>query len=185
MSGDYRVEVVRGAASIEDFRRLCREYAASLAFSLDYQGFDDEMAGLPGKYAAPEGVLLLARGDHAEPLGIVAVRRLPSILAESESGATGDPRTRLPAPAPEIARIAELKRMYVRPQARGLGIGLALGRAAVEFAGSAGYEQIWLDSEPEFLPAIAIYRKLGFIDIPRYNSDPNPATIYMGLRLKT
>lgn len=168
MSAEFRIEVVRGTAPIDDFRRLCREYAASLAFSLDYQGFEDEMAGLPGKYAPPSGELFLARqAADAVPLGIVAVRQLPS----HRSGA-------------EHSRIAELKRMYVRPDARGRGIGLALGRGAVEFARSAGYEQIWLDSEPEFLPAIAVYRKLGFIDIPRYNDDPNPQTIYMGLGLK-
>lgn len=165
MSAEFRIEAVRGAAPIDDFRRLCREYAASLAFSLDYQGFEEEMAGLPGKYAPPSGELFLARraGD-AVPLGIVAVRQLPSPRAGAD--------------------VAELKRMYVRPDARGRGIGLALGRAAVEFARSAGYEQIWLDSEPEFLPAISVYRKLGFIDIPRYNDDPNPQTIYMGLGLK-
>ena len=167
----FRIIPARTTAEIDVFRSLCREYAASLPFSLDYQGFDAEMAELPGKYTPPKGELFIAldaegRGGGNRGLGIVAVRELPS--------------------SPEWPRrpgVAELKRMYVRPDARGRGIGRALARAAVTFAKAVDYREIWLDSEPDFAAALATYRGLGFVDIPRYNDDPNQQTVYMGLML--
>lgn len=168
----YKVIPARTGVHVELFRELCREYAASLPFSLDYQGFDEEMAGLPGKYAPPKGDLFVAvetsggGAGSGRGLGIVAVRELPS------------------APGwPKHQGIAELKRMYVRPEARGRGIGKALARAAVLCAKALDYREIWLDSEPDFHAALATYRGLGFVDIPRYNDDPNEQTVYMGLDL--
>ncbi len=170
MASEFHILPARSPGEIDLFRELCREYAASLDFSLDYQGFDQEMAALPGKYAPPGGELFVAveaADGQRRGLGIVAVRPLPDAKGW-----------------PSRHGIAELKRMYVRPAARGRGIGKALARAAVEFARSAGYREIWLDSEPDFTAAMGTYRGLGFVDIPRYNDDPNPATVYLGLRLK-
>lgn len=160
-----RIIPVRTPEHIELFRVICRQYAASLPFSLDYQGFDAEMAALPGKYTPPKGELFVAIDPvSGGGLGIVAVRELPATPGHS--------------PPP---RTAELKRMYVRPEARGRGIGKALALAAVRFAKAVDYNAIWLDSEPDFEAALATYRGLGFVDIPRYNDDPSEQTVYMGL----
>ena len=180
MGAGFCVVEAIDAMDVDVFRVICREYAASLPFSLDYQGFEEEMAGLPGKYAGPGGVLFLARDEGGEGLGSVAVRELPGAYGQ----VGGSARSLTLGVLPEgRGGVAELKRMYVRPAARGRGVGLALGAAAVGFARGAGYRAIWLDSEPEFAAALAVYRKLGFVDIPRYNEDPNPSTVYMGLEL--
>lgn len=164
------LRIAERPSEIDAFRTLCRAYAASLPFSLDYQGFEAEMASLPGKYAPPRGALFVA-WDGGAPVGIVAVRALPE-----DSLVPTDPGER--------SAIAELKRMYVDPAARGRGIGRLLGEAAVEFARRAGYRAIWLDSEPDFAAALAVYRALGFGPIERYNRDPQESTVYLGLTLR-
>lgn len=150
-------------ADFDAFRTLCREYAASLPFSLCFQGFEQEMASLPGKYAPPEGVIYLARVDGAAQ-GCVALRRIDPM--------PGDPEP-----------VCEMKRMYVRPEARGLGVGRKLCEHLIDFARSAGYGMMKLDSEPDFTAAMGLYRAMGFRDIPRYNDDPHPQTVYLGLLL--
>lgn len=158
-------------------RELFAEYGASLPESaqrsLRHQGFDRELANLPGQYARPEGVILLASpGDAAAAsrptwLGVVAMRPL------AQSGILpGDPTP-----------ICEMKRLYVRPVARGLGAGRALCEHLLSAAGAAGYRMMKLDTEAEFAPAMALYRALGFIEIPRYNDDPEACTVWMGKRL--
>jgi len=94
---------------------LFRAYAAALPVDLGYQGFDAELAGLPGKYAPPAGALLIARTPAGEAIGCVAMRPI------------------------EHGRICEMKRLYVTPAARGLGLGAELIRAIVEQARTAGY----------------------------------------------
>lgn len=160
-----RVTVIEATTpdQIEAFRGLCVEYAASLPFSLCFQGFDREMESLPGAYAAPAGVILLAL-DGAAPIGGVALRRIESL--------PGDPDP-----------VSEMKRMYVRPSARGLGAGRALGERLISAARARGYRMMKLDSEPDFHAAMGLYRSLGFVDIPRYNDDPHPQTVYLGLVL--
>jgi ribosomal protein S18 acetylase RimI-like enzyme len=158
-------------------RALFREYADSLPCSaqcsLQHQGFDDELASLPGKYASPHGCILLAvddapRAEHApNPLGVVALRPL-----DPASLRVGDP-----APA------CEMKRMYVRPAARGRGVGRALCNELLAFARAAGYRMMKLDTEPDLAHAVSLYRSVGFVDIPRYNEDPVSCTLWMGLVL--
>jgi enamine deaminase RidA (YjgF/YER057c/UK114 family)/GNAT superfamily N-acetyltransferase len=137
---------------LDDFRVLCREYAASLHFSLDYQGFDAELASLPGKYAPPQGAVILAY-VRDEPAGAVALRDL------------GD-------------STCEMKRMFVRPRFRGLSLGHLLGRAVVAEGRRLRYARMRLDTESTFLPALAVYRALGFSEIPAYNDDPQPDTLW-------
>lgn len=144
-------------ALIEAARGLFREYAASLAFSLDYQGFDKELATLPGKYGPPAGRLLLAL-DNEAATGCVALR-------------------------PLRPGICELKRLYVRPACRGRGFGRRLCERLLAEARAIGYGEMWLDSERDFEAAVSLYRALGFQEIPRYNDDPNPETVYLGLEL--
>jgi GNAT superfamily N-acetyltransferase len=147
-------------------RELFREYAASLPesaqISLRHQGFEAELAGLPGKFSSPGGCILLA-SIGVEAVGVVALRPL------SACGV-------LPGDATPAC---EMKRMYVKPSHRGRGIGRALCEALLQEARERGYRMMKLDSEPGFLPAIGLYRKMGFVDAPRYNDDPVSCTVWM------
>jgi len=150
---------------------LFREYVASLPFALDYQGFDVEVAGLPGKYAGPMGCIVLAIGDaeaaNKDWLGCIALRPL-----DASGLRDGD-----------VGPVCEMKRMYVRPAARGVGLGRELAISLIAFARSAGYASMKLDTESTFVAATALYRSLGFVECERYNDDPQPETIWMRLRL--
>lgn len=161
MPPDVSVQLVQSPEHVAEFRVLCEEYAASLPFSLCFQDFDGEMRTLPGRYAEPQGCMLLALAD-AEPVGCAALR-----------------------PVPEVSPgICEMKRMYVRPSARGLGVGRRLADALIGFAKSAGYDRMVLDSEPSFAAAISLYVSLGFVYRDRYNNDPDPHTVFMELWLR-
>jgi putative acetyltransferase len=145
-------------AQIEKARELFLEYAESLGFSLCFQNFDQELAGLPGDYAPPEGRLLLAeyRGQAA---GCVALHKL----------------------TPEIC---EMKRLYLRPQFRGRGIGRLQAEAVMSEARAIGYRKMRLDTvEPVMPNAVAMYRRLGFKEIEPYCPNPNAGALYMELEL--
>ena len=142
---------------VEDMRSLFMEYAASLGIDLSYQGFDAELASLPGEYTPPCGQLLLARDHRGEPAGCVALRPLP------ETGA------------------CEIKRLYVRPQARGHALGRRLAVAIVAEARSAGYNLIRLDTLALMAAAQKLYTSLGFRQTGPYYPSPVPGTIYLAL----
>jgi putative acetyltransferase len=140
-------------------RTLFQEYGASLGFSLCFQNFDKELAGLPGDYAPPLGRLLIAYLD-SEAAGCVA-------LHEFEPGT------------------AEMKRLYVRPAFRGKRVGLALAHAIIEAAREIGYQRMRLDTVPsEMADAVKMYQRLGFQEIAPYRANPQPGTLYMELDLK-
>jgi putative acetyltransferase len=143
---------------LETIRELMREYQAQLGVDLSFQGFDDELAALPGAYAPPSGRLLLAR-QGGTALGCIALRD------------AGDGR-------------AEMKRLYVRPQARGLGLGRALAERIVEEARSAGYAAVVLDTLPSMGEAHRLYEQLGFRPIAPYNANPIAGTRHLGLPLR-
>ncbi len=135
-------------------RTLFREYADSLGFALDFQGFEDELAGLPGDYAPPRGAILLGgRTTLDEVLAVVALRPL----------------------APEVC---EMKRMYVRPAARGLGLGRSLGEAILAEGQRLGYRAMRLDTIDTMTPAIALYESLGFRRIEAYRYNPMPGALF-------
>ncbi|MDX2115218.1 MAG: GNAT family N-acetyltransferase [Planctomycetota bacterium] len=161
------VEIIEATTPqhLDIFRTLCLEYARGLPFSLCFQGFDDELASLPGLYARPRGLILLAFSD-ATPAGCVALRPIPA----------------LPTDAPPVC---EMKRMFVRPAHRGLRLGHLLAERLVHEARAAGYATMKLDSEPDFHAALAVYRRLGFTPCARYNNDPHPQTVYLSLNLRT
>ena len=146
------------SVQIEQVRELFLEYAHSLGFSLCFQSFDEELAGLPGDYAPPSGRLLLAhyRNDLA---GCVALHKIE----------------------PEIC---EMKRLYLRPQLRGRGVGRALAEAVITEARAIGYSKMRLDTvEPVMPNAVAMYRRLGFVEIEPYRPNPIAGALYMELGL--
>ena len=147
------------AADIAAARVLFKEYAASIGVDLCFQGFDDELRSLPGKYAPPRGGLFLATSDEIL-VGCVAVRPL------------------------KTEGIAELKRLYVRPQARGYGLGRSLTQRAIDRAIEAGYESIRLDTLPSMAGAQRLYRQMGFKEIAPYTFNPVPGVTYMEMQLK-
>jgi ribosomal protein S18 acetylase RimI-like enzyme len=130
---------------------LLREYEAGLSVSLCFQGFEAELAGLPGDYAPPRGAMLLARSheDGAALLGMVALRSV---------GACGD--------------LCEMKRLYVHPVARGQGLGRSLALAVMAAAVRLGYRRMCLDTLPGMREAQALYRSLGFRPAGTGNSEP-------------
>jgi putative acetyltransferase len=138
-------------------RELFQEYAVSLGFSLCFQGFDKELAGLPGEYALRDGRLLLAL-ENEQNAGCVALRRI-------------DKET------------CEMKRLYVRPVFRGKGVGRELARTIIEEAREMGYRKMRLDTLPSMKEAIALYQSLGFRPIESYRHNPIEGAIYMELRL--
>jgi ribosomal protein S18 acetylase RimI-like enzyme len=149
----------RDAADIADAARLFSDYAAGLGFDLGYQGFADELATLPGKYTPPLGALLLARLPDGVAAGCVALRPL-------------DP------PA-----TCEMKRLYVAPEGRGMGIGAALVSAVLDAARAAGYGEIRLDTNPAMASAVALYRRFGFRPIAPYCASPFVDAIFLRLKL--
>ena len=151
------IQEVRDAAGIGQVAMLFREYADSLDFPLDFQDFDQELRTLPGRYDPPMGELLIAR-VAGKVAGCVGMRPL-------EPGA------------------CEMKRLYVRPAFRGLGIGRALARAIIDRAQSRGYERMRLDTVPSMTTAQALYRSMGFVEIPAYRYNPIPGTVYLELSL--
>jgi ribosomal protein S18 acetylase RimI-like enzyme len=145
-------------AEIAQARELFLEYADSLGFSLCFQGFDQELAGLPGDYAPPDGRLLLAE-YRGHPAGCIALHKLD-------------------------AGICEMKRLYLRPQLRGRGVGRALAEAVIAEARAIGYRKMRLDTvEPVMPNAVAMYRRLGFVEIDPYRANPIAGALYMELVL--
>jgi putative acetyltransferase len=139
-------------------RELFLEYAQSLGFSLCFQNFDRELAGLPGDYAPPGGRLLLAEWE-GQLAGCVALHAL-------------DPG------------ICEMKRLYLRSQFRGKGLGRLLADHVIAEARQIGYETMRLDTiEPVMKDAVAMYRRLGFKEIAPYRANPIAGALYMELRL--
>ena len=134
---------VRESSDIEEVRALVREYAASLPFALDFQDFDRELSELPGDYAPPKGALLLARGA-----GCVGLRPIDETTCE-------------------------MKRLYVRPSARGTGLGRRLAEAAITEARTLGYTRLRLDTVPGMDSAQSLYEQLGFEDIAPYRREPD------------
>ena len=157
-SDGFAVSPARTAIELTSAAALFRAYAKSLPVDLAPQGFSEELKSLPGVYAPPEGELLLAkRGDHV--LGGVALKPL----------------------APP--RIAEIKRLFVRPQARKAGVGKALVTAILNTALERGYREVKLDTLPDMTGAIALYKSFGFAPIPPYGSHPYPGLVTLGLTL--
>ena len=151
---------VQSAISMRQFgliRDLFIEYASSLGFDLSFQNFQQELDELPGAYSPPNGRLLL--GFHgSDPVGCVALRRISE-------------------------EICEMKRLFVRPQCRGLGLGKALATKVIGDAREIGYRKMRLDTVPAMRTAITLYLSLGFREIEPYRYNPVEGTKFMELDL--
>jgi GNAT superfamily N-acetyltransferase len=153
----FTIAPARTATEMISAAALFRAYAASLPVDLAPQGFSQELESLPGVYGPPGGELLLAkRGDHV--LGCIALKPL--------------------APG-----AAEIKRLFVRPRERKAGLGKALVEAALLTARKLGYGEVKLDTLPEMMAAIALYKSFGFAPIPPYGSHPYPNLVTLGKTL--
>ena len=154
----FEVLQAESPAQVTQARELFLEYAKSLNFDLCFQNFEAELANLPGDYAPPSGRLLLAE-QNCQVVGCVALHAIDQA-------------------------ICEMKRLYLRPQARGQGLGRLLTERIISEARAAGYKVIRLDTVgPVMQDAVALYRKLGFEEIAAYRINPNPGTLYLELKL--
>lgn len=145
------------ADTLEAVRKLFREYQDWLGVDLCFQGFEAELAELPGQYASPQGALLLAM-DAEETVGCVGVRPL-----------AGD--------------VCEMKRLYVRPHHRGRGAGRSLAAAAIAAAREVGYRVMRLDTLERLSEAMRLYESLGFVRVAPYYANPLPGVVYWQLSL--
>ncbi len=149
----FHIAPLSGPEDVADFVVLLDAYVASLGVDLAYQGWPEERASLPGPYAPPLGAALLARAAGGAPLGCVAIRPLKP-------------------------GIAEMKRLFCAPAARGQGLGRALALAALDAARACGYRELWLDTLPEMQAAQSLYRALGFAPRTAYGKAVLPGTLF-------
>jgi ribosomal protein S18 acetylase RimI-like enzyme len=151
----YSIKPVTTAADLDATIQLFKAYTLSLNIDLTFQDFATELSSMPGKYSPPAGSLLLARSTTTgEPLGCIGIRPITS------------------------KSVCEMKRLYVAPQGRGLGLGKTLIDAAIKEAVRIGYARMRLDTLPTMGTAIDLYRKNGFVQIDAYYETPITATMF-------
>jgi ribosomal protein S18 acetylase RimI-like enzyme len=152
-----RIGEIEREEDLNEVKKLFGDYASSLEISLDFQDFDQELFRLPGDYSPPDGSILVASWEE-EVAGCVALRKF----------ANG---------------ICEMKRLYTKPQFRGLGIGRALSEAIIARARRIGYERMRLDTLPSMETARGLYASLGFKEIEPYRYNPIEGAHFMELML--
>jgi putative acetyltransferase len=156
-SGRLVVRIAVSQSDLAAVRELWREYWKSIGLPDDFQGFGEELKGLPGAYGADGGALLIAWvGDAAA--GTIALRRLDD-------------------------RAGEAKRLYLRLQFRGRGLGRYLLENVIERAGAIGYEALYADTLPSMKDALSLYARMGFETVDAYGSKPTPGAVYLRLDL--
>lgn len=160
LATEATIAPARSSMDLADAAALFRAYAGALPVDLAWQGFAAELDSLPGRYAPPDGALLLARAAGGAAVGCVAMRSLGR-------------------------GVCEMKRLYVAPAGRGLGLGRALAQAVIAAAEAAGYREIRLDTLPTMGPALALYRALGFTAIAPYYETPVAGTVFLSRPLGT
>ncbi len=162
-------------------RAIFRDYAESLAIDLGFQNFEDELARLPGEYAEPRGSLLLALVDvdASHP-----TRQAPTLpRANGMAAHVAGCCALRPLDSADHANAAEMKRLFVRPGFRGLGLGRQLVEAALDAARSAGYACVLLDTLNDMESARALYEELGFTEVPPYYHNPIAGAHYLKVAL--
>ena len=153
-----RIKQAQTKTEIEEVRTLFREYEAFLDVDLCFQSFEDELASLPGKYSRPNGDLLIGL-DGKRTVGCVAVRELN-------------------------AGVCEMKRLFVRPEARGTGLGRRLAQEIIVIARELGYSLMRLDTLDRLAEAMHLYETLGFRRTEPYYDNPLPGVVYWELDLR-
>lgn len=156
-----QIATPNGTHALDTVREIFREYAAGLGVDLCFQQFDEELAGLPGDYAAPRGALLLAT-VNGRLAGCCALRPLDTA---------------------DYPNAAEMKRLYVRDAFRGIGLGRQLVEAALDAARQAGYASVLLDTLDDMEAARTLYEDLGFVEIPPYYHNPIAGAHYLKVDL--
>ncbi len=159
MPAAFHIAPVRTEEDLNATAALFRGYAASLPVDLNYQDFSAELAALPGKYDPPAGELFLARDRRGESLGCVGLRPIPP------------------------QGCCEMKRLFLLPKARGLGLGRALAEAVIAQAKQLGYGELRLDTLPTMTQAIGLYEQMGFQRIAPYYGPTPTGTVFMALKL--
>ena len=154
----FRIEKMNSDSDVVLAIEMFAAYARSLKIDLGFQDFEAELANFPAKYAPPAGLVLLARTHRGDPLGCVAIR-------------------------PLLASCCEMKRLYVTPEGRGLGVGRALVTAIIQEAERIGYQTMKLDTLSTMIEAIRLYRRQGFVDIKAYYDTPIADTVFMQRQL--
>ena len=152
-----QIREARTTSLVSSARELIREYSAYLGVDLSFQNFEKEMEEFPLHYARPEGRILVAV-EGGEAVGVVGLRRFSD-------------------------KTCELKRMYVRPEFRGKGIGRLLAARAIQEAQEIGYTRMRLDTLARLKEAVSLYKSLGFEEIGPYRANPNQGVVYMELDL--
>ena len=159
VSPPFRISPAQTREDIDAVAELFAAYAAELPIDLRYQNFSFEFANLPGKYAPPAGELLVAWDDRDRPVGCIGMRSL------------------------DYSNRCEMKRLYIVPEARSLGLGKTLTEAIIAVARSRGYSELVLDTLPTMKAAENLYRRLGFRRVDAYYGPTPTGTIFMGLDL--
>jgi putative acetyltransferase len=157
---DFLVRAAEGSGDLAAVRVLWRKYLKFIDLPDDFQGFGEELQGLPGVYGADGGALLLAieRMPEDTPAGTIALRRLND-------------------------RSGEVKRLYLRPAFRGRGLGRYLLENVIERARAIGYETLYADTLPSMTDALSLYARLGFERVEAYANEPTPGAVYLRLNL--
>lgn len=157
---DFAIEPVNNQEDLTDTINLFRIYAQSLGIDLQFQDFDNEMSSMPGKYSPPTGALYLARNNEGQAVGCVGLRPL------------------------SIPNHCEMKRLYVDPKGRGMGVGKALAEKVIAEATRLGYEAMVLDTLESMESARALYKSLGFVETEAYYETPLENTHFLKLVLR-
>ena len=152
-----RIDFAHSPADFDNARKLFIDYAESLGFSLSFQGFEDELEHLPGKYVAPEGCILLA-WDEFDCVGCAGLRPLSD-------------------------DVCEMKRLYVKPLYRGTGLGRLLAEKIVQLGIDKKYTRMQLDTLNSMLSAVGLYKSLGFVETDQYYNNPHPEVVFFELTL--
>jgi ribosomal protein S18 acetylase RimI-like enzyme len=161
MEEDFTISSAETEEDLTATISLFEAYALALGIDLTFQDFSTELSGMPGKYAPPTGALFLARNSASgEPVGCVGLRPLP------------------------IEGCCEMKRLYVDPKGRRMGLGKALAVKVIDEARRLGYKAILLDTLSSMVGPLRLYRSLGFVDVDAYYDTPLKDTVFLRLSLE-
>ena len=152
-----RIDFAHSPADFDNARKLFIDYSESLGFSLSFQGFEDELEHLPGKYVAPEGCILLA-WDELDCVGCAGLRPLSD-------------------------DVCEMKRLYVKPLYRGTGLRRLLAEKIVQFGIDKKYTRMQLDTLNSMQSAVGLYKSIGFFETDQYYNNPHPEVVFFELTL--